>query len=153
VCRFNQDISQLDMGGEKLMDSLINHADAPLQSPNALSSKEAFELIQNGAAILDIRPDYEINYRVFDVPKVYFLTLKELEEHYQNIPHGEVLIVADNVGIHSPGAARFMVEKGYKHVNYLAGGMLAWVHAGYPVVKDIDFELNGSCVCKVRPRK
>ena len=135
------------------MDSLINNENTPLQSPVALSSKEAFELTQKGAAILDIRPDYEINYRVFDVPKVYFLTLKNLEEHYQNIPQEEVLVVADNVGIHAAGAAKFMVEKGYKHVNYLAGGVLAWVHEGYPVVKDVDFELNGSCACKVRPRK
>lgn len=123
------------------------------RTPQPLSSREAYEMAINGAAILDVRPGYETNYRTFDVPKVYFLEMKELKDLYHEVPKEETLIIADNAGIHSKELALFMQAQGYPHVAYLAGGVLAWVHEDFPLIKDIDFELNGGCACKVRPRK
>ncbi len=122
-------------------------------SPQPLSCREVYDLTLEGAVILDVRPEYETNYRVFDVPKVYFVTLKDLEKNYNEIPREEALIVADNAGLHCAWAARFLKEQGYEQVAYLAGGVLDWVRAGYPVVKDIDYELNGGCACRIKPRK
>ncbi len=122
-------------------------------TPQPLSSREAYEMALNGASILDVRPGYETNYRTFDVPKVYFLEMKELTELYHEVPQEETLIVADNAGVHSRELALFMQEKGYRQMYYLADGVLAWAHDGFPLVKDMDYELSGGCACKIRPRK
>lgn len=118
-----------------------------------LTPREAFECLQGGAAILDIRPEYETDFRVFDVPRVIYLPLDCLSEGYEGLPMDIMLIVADSVGFQSKETARYLVEHGFANVSYLAGGIIAWERAGLPISKDLDYEMSGGCACKLRPHK
>lgn len=118
-----------------------------------LTPKEAFLNLQAGAAILDIRPEYETDFRVFDVPRVIYLPLDSLQVGYEELPRDIALIVADSVGFQSKETARYLVELGLASVSYLAGGIIAWERAGLPISKDYDYEMSGGCACKLRPHK
>lgn len=120
--------------------------------PGALSPKEAFACLQEGAAIVDIRPEYETNYRVFDVPDVYVLPYSSYKEKFQEIPKEKPLIVADSVGLKCSEVAQFLHDQGYPCVAYLAGGVVSWDHSGLPLSKDLGYELKGGCACKIRPK-
>ncbi|KXG74394.1 rhodanese-like domain-containing protein [Thermotalea metallivorans] len=77
-----------------------------------LSSKEAFTLLcHGGAVVVDIRPKYEINYRVLDISKVYLLALDTYKEKFSEIPKDKLLIAVDNVGLKSPEVAAFFLNK------------------------------------------
>lgn len=123
------------------MDSLIH-----------LSPREAFECLQGNAAVLDIRPEYEISYRVLDVPKVFFLQYNSYRDNLDKIPKDIFLIVADSVGNRSTEVARHLLEQGYHQVACLAGGIVAWDHDGLPLTKNVDFEMVGGCACRLHPQ-
>jgi len=125
--------------------------DIAVMSP--LTPREAFEYLQDGAAILDIRPEYETDFRVFNVPRVIYLPLDYLHEGYEELPRDTLLIVADSVGFQSKEAARYLLEQGFARVSYLAGGIIAWERAELPLSKDLDYEMTGGCACKLRPNK
>ena len=120
----------------------------------SLSPREAFEFLKDSNAILvDIRPEYETNYRVFDVPKVFYLPYDSYREYYQAVSKDTFLIVADSAGTRSSEVARYLVENGYLQVACLAGGVIAWDRAGLPLSKDVDYEMNGGCACKLKSKK
>lgn len=118
-----------------------------------LSSRDALSFLQDSAVLVDIRKEYEINYRLFDVPEVIYSTPDQLEEALQAVPNETPLIVADNVGVRSKDVAVFLMEKGFANTASLTGGIVEWVKSGSPVKIDRDFELNGQCSCKLKPRK
>ena len=101
---------------------------------------------------MDIRPEYETNYRVFDVHNVYWLPYSAYKEKFHEIPKEKPLIIADNVGLKGPEVARFLHDQGYPRVAYLGGGVVAWDHSGLPLRKDLGYELKGGCACKLRPK-
>ena len=119
----------------------------------SFSPSEAFEYIKAGAIIVDIRPEYETNFRVFDVPKVIYLTYNSCDEKLDAVPVNNLLIVADSVGNQSKEVALFLMEQGYSKVACLAGGIVAWDHAGLPLARDVDYEMIGGCACKLKPQK
>lgn len=133
------------------MSSLNSH-DKLQGTPVGLSPKEAFAYLQDGAAIVDIRPEYETNYRIFDVGSVYLLSYSSYKQTFHEIPKEKPLIIADSVGLKSPEVARFLHDQGYPRVSYLAGGVVAWDHSGLPLSKDLGYELNGVCACKLRSK-
>lgn len=135
------------------MDSIIDNGGKPEVTAVWLSPKEAFEYLQDSAAIVDIRPDYETNYRVFDVPKVFYLPYSSYRENYNTIPRDIPLVIADNVGLRSEEVACFLIEQGYTQVACLAGGVIEWDHRGLPLTKDMDCELTGGCACRLRSKK
>lgn len=113
----------------------------------------ALEYIQNGAIILDIRAEYETNYRVIDCPDIFYLSFDSYKENYYRVPKEKEIIIVDNVGLVSPEVGKFLVTQGYNKVFYISGGIIAWDHSGLPLKKDIEFELNGGCACQIRPKK
>jgi rhodanese-related sulfurtransferase len=118
----------------------------------SLSPREAFEYLQSGAAILDIRPEYETSFRVFDVPTVYYLPYNELRDKFSIIPMDIPLIIADSVGTKSIDIAQFLMMKGYTLIACLAGGIVEWDRAGLPLNKDVDYEMVGGCACRLQPQ-
>ncbi|ABW18661.1 rhodanese-like domain-containing protein [Alkaliphilus oremlandii] len=123
------------------------------KNPVALSPREAYAHIQDGAVIIDIRPEYETNYRVFGVHTVYLLSYSTYKEKFHEIPKEKRLIIADSVGLKSPEISKFFHDQGYPQVAYLAGGVVAWDKDGLPLIKDLRYELNGGCACMLRPKK
>lgn len=120
----------------------------------SLSTREAYELLNNNDAVLvDIRPEYETDFRVFDVPRIYYLPFDTYQEKLDAIPKDIILIVADSVGNRSIEVARYMLEQGYSKVACLAGGVVAWDRAGLPLSRDKDYEMVGGCACRLKPQK
>jgi rhodanese-related sulfurtransferase len=117
-----------------------------------LSPRDAFEYLQENAAILDIRPEYETDYRVFDVPKVFYLSYGSYRDNFHIIPMDIPLIVADSAGNRSAEVAQYLLAQGYSQIAYLAGGMIEWNRDGLPLLKDIDYELIGGCACRLHPQ-
>ncbi|MBP7865329.1 MAG: rhodanese-like domain-containing protein [Acidobacteria bacterium] len=127
-----------------------DHADG---APVPLSPREAHEAALRGAVFVDIRPDFETNYRVFDVPALFNLPYRAYREGFTLLPAGEPLVVVDNVGTKSPEVARFLMANGWREVAVLVGGVVAWAQDGLPLARDPDYELVGGCGCKLKPKK
>jgi rhodanese-related sulfurtransferase len=118
-----------------------------------LSAREAYsEAVECGAVIVDVREDRLTGYKCFDVPKVIYLPKSRLSEEYQVLPAGTPLIIADSVGLRSHEAMEFLSGKGFTNIANLAGGIVEWEHDGLPLKVDISEQLDGSCVCQLRPR-
>lgn len=115
----------------------------------SLSPIEAFERLQGDAAIVDIRPEYEISFRIFDVPKIFYIPYEQFYENTCIIPKDILVIVADSVGNKSSEAARNLIAQGYSNVACLSGGMVSWDHAGMPVTKDEEYAMSGGCACRL----
>ena len=83
-----------------------------------------------GAYVLDVRnPD---EYLEAHVPGAVLLPLGELNERWQEVPEGEVLVVCRS-GARSARAVEALNGVGRTTVN-VAGGTMAWIDAGHPVV-------------------
>lgn len=120
----------------------------------AMSPSEAYDAAsRSGALIVDMRPEHEVSYRVFDVPGTICIPRGEIAERAGELPRGRLLIVADSVGLHSRAAAEVLSSAGLGPVASLTGGMVDWERDGLPVRKDPDFELRGQCGCKLRSKK
>jgi rhodanese-related sulfurtransferase len=118
-----------------------------------LSASEAYkEATENNAIILDVRELRLTGYKNFDVPKVINIPNSTLEEDYKSLPKDVPLIVADSVGLRSHEAMEFLQSKGFTNIANLAGGIVDWERDGLPLKKDITEQLDGSCVCQLRPR-
>lgn len=120
---------------------------------DSISSREAYEKLKSNAILLDIRPEYETNLRVFDVNNVVYLPYSTVGEMPCEIPKDSLLIIADSVGNQSPIVARYLREQGFSHVVSLAGGIVDWDRAGLPLKKDVDYEMIGGCACRLHPQK
>lgn len=134
------------------MDSVFDKGNQKELTPVWISAREAFALLMKNAAIVDIRPEYETNYRVFDVPRVYYLPYGSYRNRFEVIPKDMPLIIADNVGLKSGEIACFLMAQGYPWVMCLAGGVVEWNHDGLPLAKDLNYELIGSCACRLHPK-
>lgn len=118
-----------------------------------LSAIEAYrEATENNAIILDVRELRLVGYKNFDVPKVIHLPHSTLVENYMTLPTNVPIIVADSVGLRSHEAMDFLQGKGFNYIANLAGGIVDWERDGFPIRIDRSEQLDGSCVCQLRPR-
>lgn len=117
-----------------------------------LSAAEAFRLCESDAFIIDVRESYLSNFKLFRVRNLFYLPHSTLKDTYQQLPDDLPLIFADAVGLHSREAVMFMMEKGYRNVANLSGGIVDWERDGFPVTTDKEYLLTGSCMCQLKPR-
>jgi rhodanese-related sulfurtransferase len=118
-----------------------------------LSAREAYnEAVENNAIILDVRELGLTGYKRFDVPTVINIPNSMLPENYKSLPMDVRIIVADSVGLRSHEAMEFLKYKGFINIANLAGGIVDWEHDGLPLKKDITEQLDGPCVCQLKPR-
>lgn len=118
-----------------------------------LTAAEAYrEAIDNNAVFLDVREYRLTGYKNFDVPRVIHIPNSQLEENYKSIPSDVPVIVADSVGLRSHEAMILLQAVGYTNIANLAGGIVDWERDGLPLIKEITEQLDGSCVCQLKPR-
>lgn len=118
-----------------------------------LSASEAYkEAMENNAVILDVREQNMTGYKRFDVPRVIYIPFSRLADDYLSLPADLPLIVADSVGLRSHDAMNFLSGKGFSNIANLAGGLVDWERDGLPLRKDITEQLDGSCICQLKPR-
>lgn len=136
-----------------MMNSFFDKLGQSKGVPVSLSPREAFVYLQDNAVILDIRPEYETSFRIFDVPKILYLSYSLYREELFQIPNDIPLIIADSVGNQSKEVACYLIEQGYLQVAYMAGGIVEWDRAGLPLKKDADYSMTGGCACRLQPQK
>ena len=118
-----------------------------------LTAREAYkEVTDNNAIILDVRELRLTGYKRFDVPKVINIPNSTLSENYNNLPADIPIIIADSVGLRSHEAMEFLLNKGFTNIANLAGGIVDWERDRFPLRIDKTKQLDGSCVCQLRPR-
>ena len=119
-----------------------------------LSPREALELLQGEALLLDLRIDELFEMKAFSVPGQMRLGYPVAAEQTAELPRDRLLILADSSGVYTKAAAACLQALGFERVACLNGGMLAWEEAGLPVVTDPAALLHGGCACTLRvPRK
>ncbi len=108
----------------------------PLGRLRQLSVEELREGLERGGYdyIFDVRTSAE--YSVGHIKGIEHLPLTRLLEEPPKIPKGKEVIVICGSGYRGNIAASFLQGIGLHRVYSLAGGMKAWVAAGYPVAKD-----------------
>ena len=82
-----------------------------------------------GAFVLDVRTPEE--YAEGHVPGAVLLPLQELQERWEEVPEGDVLVICRS-GARSATAVKALNGAGRTTTN-VAGGTMAWIDAGNPV--------------------
>ncbi|MDA3780442.1 MAG: rhodanese-like domain-containing protein [Bacteroidales bacterium] len=118
-----------------------------------VSPKEASELCQQGAIIVDVCEDYMGRFKMFDVEELIFCPKSILEDSYLDLPKNKPLIFADAVGLRSKEAVLFLKDQGFENIANMAGGMVEWERKLLPVKIDKSEHLTGSCMCMLRKNK
>lgn len=118
-----------------------------------VTPRQALELCRKGALLVDVR-EAELNrFKMFDVPEILYCPYSILEESFDNLPAGKLLIFADAAGLHSKEAAILAIKRGIgDRVGNLAGGLVEWERDEMPLIIDKSEKLSGSCMCQLRPR-
>lgn len=103
----------------------MSNQDVPEVSP-----QEAFDHVQDGAFLLDVRrPD---EWAESHVPGATHIPLDQLPDRTGELPAGQQIIVMCRSGGRSAQATSFLREQGIDAVN-MAGGILEWTHQELPV--------------------
>jgi rhodanese-related sulfurtransferase len=118
-----------------------------------VSPCEAFDLCGKGAVIVDVREEHLSNFKNFDVAEVLFIPISKLEVEFPELPKNKKLIFADTVGLRSKEAVIFLIDKGFKNIANMAGGIVDWERDGLPIKTNIEERLSGSCMCQLKHRE
>lgn len=122
------------------------------QGIHNLTSKEAFDLCEEGALLLDIREEYMNLYKRFGVKNEIQIPRSRLLQELSKLPKDKIIIVADASGIFSKESCLLLKENGFEKVENLAAGIVEWEQDGMPLVFDNKEKLSGSCMCQLKPR-
>ena len=134
------------------MESLFENTGFVIDGIRHLSPREAFDCLQQGAILVDVRQEFETRYKQYGVKETVFCPYKKIEELHALLPTDKSLILACSVGLSSKKAVVFLQQKGYTQIANLAGGIVEWERDGYPVITDLKEQLSGSCLCRLRPK-
>lgn len=118
-----------------------------------VSPGEAFELVNKGALLIDVREENLRGFKSFDVPGLILFPKSKIIKEYGNLSVDTFLIFADTVGLRSKEVVIFLKEKGFEKIANMAGGIVDWERDGLPVNTDISSRLTGSCICQLKPRE
>lgn len=105
---------------------------------NELTEIDVVELatrLDGGAVVVDVREADE--YVEGHVPSARLVPLSELAERVDEIPDDTTVLVVCKVGGRSARACEHLAATGRDVVN-VAGGTVAWIDAGLPVVTGAD---------------
>ncbi len=94
---------------------------------------EARRLAAGGALVLDVREDEE--WGAGHAPEALHMAMGTVSDRLGELPDDRVLVCLCRVGGRSGAVAAALAGAGHD-VRNVAGGMLAWEQAGFPVVTD-----------------
>jgi rhodanese-related sulfurtransferase len=89
--------------------------------------------LPDGVTVLDVREQVEWQHGRID--GALHIPLTEIPDRAGELPVDQQLLIVCKVGGRSAQATAFLREKGFEAIN-LAGGMIDWVDAGRPMVRD-----------------
>ena len=135
------------------MNALFQNKGLQINGLIHLSPKDAYDILLNGAIAVDIREDYELDYKLLDVPESIFIANSKFKTSYEILSKTKALIIVDTVGLRSKDAVIFLQERGYTNVANLNGGLVDWDKDKLPMKVDKYAELSGSCACMLKPMR
>lgn len=108
----------------------------------------ALERVKNGALIVDVREQDEVNLLSFDVPYIINIPLSEFDLRFQEIPKDKNVVTVCKGGGRSLRAAGFLINHGFEHVENMQNGIVKWVEKGFPTKGNAtDILSNGGTDC------
>lgn len=134
-------------------EDLFENRGMQIKGVRHISPKEAFDLCGKGAVMIDVREDYLNTFKTFDVHQLIRIPFSELKLKWTELSTENAFIFADSVGLYSHEAVDFMIEKGFKHIANMAGGIIDWEKDNLPMKINIRERLTGSCMCQLKPRE
>lgn len=107
------------------------------------------EWVKNGALLVDVREQDEIDALSYNVPNILHVPLSEFEDRFAEIPKDKDVVMVCRSGGRSLRAAGFLVNHGYDKVVNMQHGMIRWAEKGFPTKGDTSAVLgnksSGSC--------
>lgn len=100
--------------------------------------------INEGALLVDVREQDEVNQLAFDVPDIVNIPLSEFEQRYHELPRNRELVMVCRGGGRSLKATYYLMNRGYENVINMQYGITRWVKRGFPVKGDINTVLEES---------
>jgi rhodanese-related sulfurtransferase len=92
---------------------------------------QAYAKILQGAFVLDVRTQPE--WDQFHIAGSILIPLEQLQNSLNELPKNRNIVVVCLTGVRSKSGAAILKQSGFTHVNYVSGGLQAWIAAGYPV--------------------
>lgn len=105
------------------------------------------EWVKNGALLVDVREEEEVNQLAYDVPDIINIPLSDFENRYSEIPKDKEVVMVCKSGGKSLRAAGFLVNKGYTNVVNMQHGITRWVQKGFPTKGDISSVTGKDSCC------
>jgi rhodanese-related sulfurtransferase len=100
--------------------------------PKEISPAQANQLFSEGAVIVDVREQSE--WIEGHIDGAVLIPLGELESRLTELPKDKQIVAVCRTGRRSAEARDILLNNGFAQVTSMAGGMTAWVEAGYPSV-------------------
>ncbi len=99
-----------------------------------ISANKAFELLEKGALLVDVREQDEVQLTSFQIGGIENIPFSSFDENYSHLPKERNLVLACHLGIRSFRVAQFLTIQGWDEANIfsLSGGIDAWKKAGLP---------------------
>jgi rhodanese-related sulfurtransferase len=112
-----------------------NSSNAPSETaqtalPSEINVEEAYQLVEEGAFLLDVRTQEE--WDDFHAPQATLIPLDELESRVNEVPSDQDIVVICNSGNRSQVGRDILLNAGLPSATSVDGGMQAWRSAGYP---------------------
>ena len=98
--------------------------------PREISVDEAYQMVEEGAFLLDVRTQEE--WDDFHAPQAMLIPLDQLESRVNEIPTDQEVVVICRSGNRSQTGRDILISAGHPSVTSADGGMNAWAAAGYP---------------------
>jgi rhodanese-related sulfurtransferase len=98
-----------------------------------IDAEESRRLVDGGAFLLDVREDDE--WEAGHAPEAVHVAMGLVPDRVDELPADRTVVCVCRVGGRSGTVATALAGAGFD-VRNVAGGMLAWEAAGYPVVTD-----------------
>ncbi|KAB2867001.1 MAG: rhodanese-like domain-containing protein [Anaerolineae bacterium] len=96
-----------------------------------ISVKEAAEMRDDGAFILDVREPEE--WADFHIPGATLIPLGDLASRVDELPKDQEIVVVCRSGNRSQEGRDILLDAGFDKVTSMAGGVTEWRSAGYPI--------------------
>lgn len=110
------------------VESSIDLADLPQE----VDVHTVFELKdRDDVYLLDVREQFEYDEK--HIPGVNLLPITEIEGRVDEVPTDKTVLVTCRSGNRSNQVTQFLRQNGFDNVHNMAGGIIAWEEAGYPV--------------------
>ncbi len=119
----------------------------------SVTPREALELVEKGAFILDLREMDFTDFKAIDAKNVVNTPMSTFDETIETLEPDAFYILTDSSGLKTRIHAEKMIDKGFKHVATMGGGFIEWERDGLPVSVDVNERLSGACACQLKPRE